>query len=131
VIFMKFIDERLNNARNYLIAGKTRFYIVNLYKPLERIKNKDLNIKLWDKIQDKRKLGAWYQKMKKAKEKQGDIYFAPEWVKRESFIKAEKAFGELLNSRATFDISLIDSILIPFIKECEFEEIRFDMGALK
>jgi len=128
---MGFIEERFNNAHAIIIEGKKRFYKVNLYDPLERIKNKDLKANLWDKLQDKRKLGAFFQKMRKAKDKQGTNDFSLEWTQKQSFIDAEKAFGELLNSPNTFDLALIDSVILPFIKECESEEIKQDVGALK
>ena len=119
-----FIEERFSNAHTIIFNAKARFYKTNLYEPLSRIKNKEAKIKLWDKIQDKRKLGAWYQKMRKAKDKQGNNDFSLEWTKKDSFIKAEKAFGEMLNSFDTFDLGLIDSVIIPFIKECELEELK-------
>jgi hypothetical protein len=120
----KFIAERFDNANRIIFVSKSRFYKTNLYEPLERIKNKSANLKLWDKFNDKRKLGAFYQKMRKAKDKQGNNDFSSEWIKRPDFIAAEKAFGNLLNHFDLFDLKLIDSVIIPFIKQCELEELR-------
>lgn len=127
----KVVQERVNSANSIIMAGKARFYKVNLYDPLIRVRDNVTNFSLWDRLQDTRKLRAFYVKMEKAQRDKGNTDFGVEWIKKESFINAEKAFGQLLYDKRVFDLKLIDSILIPFVKECELEELKFNMGALK
>ena len=120
---MGFVTDRFENADRIILLARKRFYDTNVYQPLERYVKGLQNIKLWDKLNDKRKLESFYSKMKKAKIKNGNNDFSKDVVNDELFLNALEGFEGLLNNSVVDKSKVVDEMILPFIKKCENAEL--------
>ncbi|HNV62818.1 MAG TPA: hypothetical protein PKN54_07675 [Candidatus Cloacimonas acidaminovorans] len=120
---MGFVANRFESAERITMAAVHRYYETNLYKPLERLVTQPKKVSAWDKLMDKRKIKAFYDKMNTAKKKGGDNNFSKLMVQDKQFVIALDTFDLIIREPTKENLKLVRLNILPFLKDCEMAEI--------